>query len=158
MQIDSSASLGGVALDSAHNLAIGVDFVGSPSATPDAVALYDITDPSSPMLVKRYNFSVNEVANANVICQTIVSGNRAWALDANNGIMFLTIVPPANSMKLSIAPQGSNVKLSWGNSQAILQSSPSLSPQVWTDIAGPGVTNSVQSATSGAVYRLIQRL
>jgi hypothetical protein len=158
MQIDSSASLGGVALDSAHNLAIGVDFVGSPSATPDAVALYDLTDPSSPMLINRYNFSINQVANANVICETIVAGNRAWALDANNGLMFLTIVPPANSMKLSIAPQGSNVKLSWGNSQAILQSSPSLSPQVWTDIAGPGVTNSVQPAASGAIYRLIQRL
>jgi hypothetical protein len=158
LQVGSSQTLGGVALDTAHNLAIGVDFIGSPAATPDAVALYDITDVNSPMLIKQYNFAVNQVANANVICETIIAGNRVWALDANNGLMFLNIIPPVNSMKLNIAPSGSNVNLSWGNAQAVLQSSPALSPQNWTDVAGPGVTNSVQPAASGAVYRLIQRL
>src|SRR5205814_779002 len=100
----------------------------------------------------------NQVANANVICQTIVSANRGWALDANNGILAFYIVPPVNSMRLTITPAGSNVNLSWGNAQAILQSSPAIDPQNWTDIAGPGLTNSVQPASSTRLYRLIQRL
>ncbi len=161
LQVDSSSTLGGVAVDAAHSLAIGVDFVGSQTSPlkPDAVALYEITDLGSPMLIKRYNFPVNQVANANVICQTIVSGNRVWSLDANNGLMFLNIIPPVNSMKLIITPAGANVNLSWGNSQAILQGASTLSPANWADLAGPGVTNSVQSANSTNVfYRLIQRL
>jgi hypothetical protein len=158
-EVDSSTTLGGVALDTAHTLAIGVDFVGSASATPDAVAVYDITDVNSPMLIKRYNFPVNQNANANVICETIVSGNRVWSLDANNGMLFLNIIPPVNSMKLNIVNSGTNsVVLSWGNSQAILQSTTDLSSPTWTDIAGPGVTNSVQPASSVKLYRLIQRL
>jgi len=155
--VDSSASLGGVALDLVHNLAIGVDFVGG-SSKPDAVAVYDTTDPVTPMLLNRYNFPVNQVANANVICETIIAGNRVFSLDANNGLMMLYIIPSVNSMQLNIVPSGANVNLSWGNAQAILQSSPSVSPTSWTDIAGPGVTNSVQPAPTNQFYRLIQRL
>jgi hypothetical protein len=58
-------------VDTARHLAIGVDFVGS-GTKPDAVALYDISDPLSAMLIKRYDFPSNQVANANVICQTII--------------------------------------------------------------------------------------
>jgi hypothetical protein len=155
--VDSSSTLGGVALDAAHKLAIGVDFVGSASA-PDAVAVYDISDVNSPMLIKDYNFPSNQVANANVICETIISGNRVWSLDANNGLMFLNIIPPVNSMKLNIVNSGNHVNLSWGNAQAILQSSPALDVQNWTDLAGPGVTNSVQPTGTVKLYRLIQRL
>ena len=143
-------------MDTAHSLAVGVDFVGG-SSKPDAVALYDISVPSSPMLLKRYNFPSNQVANANVICQTIISGNRVFAMDANNGLMLLNITPPVNSMILSILPAGPNVNLSWGNSQAILQGSPTVSPTTWTDLVGPGLTNSVQPASSNMFYRLIQR-
>src|SRR5205085_4845874 len=67
LSVGSSTTLGGVAVDTVHNLEIGVDFVGTGS-TPDAVALYDITDPLSPMLIKRYDFPTVQKANANVIC------------------------------------------------------------------------------------------
>jgi hypothetical protein len=154
---DFSASLGGVFVDTNHKLAVGVDFVGA-TAGSDAVALYDLTDPISPMFIKRYSFAAPFVPNANFLCHTIVSGNRVYSLDGNNGLMAFFINPPVNSMNLNIQPSGANVNLSWGNSEAILQSSPSVSPTSWTDIAGPGVTNSVQSATSANVfYRLIQR-
>jgi hypothetical protein len=154
----SSSTLGGVFVDAAHNLAVGVDFVGSVGATPDAVSVYDITVPTAPMFIKSYNFGNNQVANANAICETIVYGNRGWALDGNNGMLAFYIVPPVNSMKLNIVNSGSNVNLSWGNAQAILQGSSSLNPQNWVDLAGPGVTNSVQPASGTTLYRLIQRL
>lgn len=163
LQVDSSTTLGGVAVDLPHELVAGVDFVGSTTAPqkPDAVALYDITDPSTPMLIKRYNFPTNQVANANVICETIISGNRVFALDANNGLMAFVIQPPVNSMVLLATPVGSNLNLSWGNASAILQGTPSLSPPIqWTDLTTVGQTNSVQPSATGTnqFYRLLQRL
>src|SRR5262249_18416649 len=111
LQVDSSTTLGGVAVDLAHKLTAGVDFVGSTTAPqkPDAVALYDISDPTTPMLLNRYNFPSNQVANANVICQTIIAGNRVFALDANNGLMAFTIQGP----QLSVTPSGTVLVESW---------------------------------------------
>jgi hypothetical protein len=116
-QSSSSLTLGGVFVDMAHNLAIGVDFVGSSTAS-DAVSIYDISDPNTPMFVKRYNFGVLQQANANVLCQTIVSGNHGWALDANNGLLAFTIVPPINTVNYSITSvsnSGANVTLTWAS-------------------------------------------
>ena len=161
LSVDSSVTLGGVAVDTAHNLAAGVDFVGSATSPvkPDAVALYDISDPGSPMLINRYNFPSNQVANANAICQTIIYGNRVFSLDGNNGLMAFYIIPSVNSMTLKYSHSGGNVNLSWGNNQAILQGSSSVSPTSWADLTSAGVTNSVQSANStNKFYRLIQRL
>jgi hypothetical protein len=156
--VPSSGTLGGVFVDSAHKLAVGVDFVGSPSK-PDAVSVYEVSDPSSPLFINSYSFPANQVANANVICETIVSGSRVFALDANNGLMAFNIIPPVNSMVLHITPAGANVNLSWGNSEAILQGTASLqAPITWTDLAGPGLTSSSQSASGPyQYYRLIQR-
>ena len=163
LQVDSSTTLGGVAVDLPHKLVAGVDFVGSTTAPqkPDAVSLYDITDPATPMLLQRYNYPANQVANANVICETIISGNRVFAMDANNGLMAFFIEPPVNSMILTATPSGSNVNLSWGNAGAILQGTGSLLPPVqWTDLTTAGQTNSIQPSTTGTnqFYRLIQRL
>src|SRR5439155_6943972 len=108
--VDSSTTLGGVAVDTNHNLAIGVDFVGSASK-PDAVSLYDIADLSTPMLIKQYSFPSNQVANANVICQTIISTNRVFAMDANNGLISFIINPPVNSMILHTSNSPPNVTL-----------------------------------------------
>src|SRR5437588_629527 len=58
-----SNKLGGVFVDAGRNLAVGVDFVGVAGSQPDAVALYDITLTSSPALIGRYSFPVNQVAN-----------------------------------------------------------------------------------------------
>jgi hypothetical protein len=155
--VSSSTTLGGVFADTAHNLAAGVDFIGS-TTKPDAVALYDITDPSMPMLLKEYNFPSNQVANANFICQTVIAGLRVYSLDANNGLMAFYINPPGNSMILTNTPSGPNMDLSWGSSAAILQGSPTLVPTAWTDLTTAGQTNSVQSMTNGMqFYRLIVR-
>jgi hypothetical protein len=92
LTVDSTTTLGGVAVDTLHNLAIGVDFIGN-ATTPDAVSLFDITDPGSPMLVHQYSFPSNQVANANVICQTIVASNYVYSMDANNGLIKFVINP-----------------------------------------------------------------
>jgi len=159
LRIDSSSTLGGVATDTSKNLTVGVDYVGSTSAPlkPDAVALYDISDPTTPMLIRRYNFPINEVANNNFICQTVLVGWKVYSLNANNGLMAFYINPSVNSMTLQITPAGSNVNLSWGNAQAVLQGSASVEPTSWTDLTSPGQTNSVQSASGIHFYRLIQR-
>ena len=76
LSINSTATLGGAYVDPARQLLAGVDFIGGTTtpATPDAVALYDLSDPSSPMLIGHYNFPANAVANANAICQTVIVG------------------------------------------------------------------------------------
>jgi hypothetical protein len=158
--IDSPSTLGGVAVDLTHHLAAGVDFVGSLTAPfkPDAVALYDISETTSPMLIGHYNFPSNEVANANVICQTIISGNRVYALDANNGMLAFYINPPVNSMIIHTAQSAANINLSWGNAEAILQGTPTLNPSSWTDLTTAGQTNFVQPTSAlSQYYRLIQR-
>src|SRR5205823_2722793 len=120
LTVDSTTTLGGVAVDRLHNLAAGVDFIGSAGA-PDAIALYDISDTGSPMLIARYNFPSNQVANANVICTTIIASNYVYSLDANNGLISFIINPPVNSMILHLSNSPPNVNLSWGNQFAILQ-------------------------------------
>jgi hypothetical protein len=158
LSVDSSVTLGGVFADRAHNLAAGVDFVGGGS-NPDAVALYDISDPSTPMFLSHYNFPVSQVANANVICETIISGSKVYSLDANNGMVAFYINPPVNSMILHIgAADAAHVDLSWGNAAAVLQGATNL-PPVWADLTAPGLTNSVQPTSGDGIkfYRLIQR-
>jgi hypothetical protein len=160
LSIDPSLTLGGVFVDESRHLLAGVDFVGSTTAplAPDAVALYDISDPSSPMLLGRYNFPINEVANANVICQTVIAGSRVYALDANNGLVAFNINPPTSSLQLSISSAGSNVSLTWANSNAVIQATSKVSAPSWTDLTTPGRTNFVEAATNGArFYRLIIR-
>src|ERR1043165_7809263 len=159
-----SDTLGGVWVDTQHNIMAGVDFIGN-NAGPDAVALYDITEPGSPMLLTRLNFQPSpNVANANVICTTILAGSRGWSLDANNGLVAFNI----NGPTLSIVQDGSKAILSWGLFAGYtLQATPSLTaPVTWTNVAPPAaiftvngkytVTNSISGA--GLYYRLVNEL
>jgi hypothetical protein len=162
LQVDSSTTLGGVAVDLDHKLTAGVDFVGSITqpVKPDAVALYDITDSTTPMLIKRHNFPSNQVANANVICQTIIAGNRVFALDANNGFMAFTIVGP----QLSITTSGANLVESWTTNLGplTLQATPSLAPPIiWTNVGTGSVSGSRYAVTNppagGSLFYRLQK-
>jgi hypothetical protein len=169
-QSPSSATLGGVFVDATHNLAVGVDFVGSPNSSPDAVSIYNISDPSTPMFVKRYNFGVNQNANANAICQTIVSGNHGWALDANNGLLAFTIVPPVNTVHYSITSvsnSGANVTLTWASTAGLKyqvkgSTNVTLPISSWSNVgsvvnaADPGTSTSttVPAPGAGTYYRV----
>jgi hypothetical protein len=136
---------------------MGVDFIGSAGA-PDAVALYDVSVPASPMLIADYNFPSNQVANANVICTTIIASNYVYSMDANNGLIKFVINPPVNSMILHLSNSPPNINLSWGNQFAVLQGASILNPPNWADLTTPPATNSFQPATgTNQFYRLIQR-
>jgi hypothetical protein len=161
----STTTLGGVAVDLTMNIAAGVDFIGSASK-PDVVSLYDITDPGSPLLLGQYPFPQTEVANANAISETLIVGNRVFAMDANNGLIAFNIVPPASSQPptLSITLSGGNAIVSWPQQGSFtLQSVSALSgsPIPWSDI-GTGtavngqyvVTNAISAAAT--FYRLRQ--
>ena len=116
------------------------------------------------MLIKRYDFPSNQVANANVICQTIVAGNRVFSLDANNGIVAFNIVAPVPPRPpLNIVRSDTTVLLSWPTNYSgfILQASPSVAvPITWTNV-GPGtiaggqyvVTNALDGAS---FFRLLK--
>ena len=132
------ATLNGLALDFSRNLAAGVDFTGTPSA-PDTLALYEISDLNSPMLIARYNFATVPVrTNANFIAQTILAGNRIYAIDGDNGVVAFDIVPPS-APQLNAVMAGAQVLLSWTNTFTgyTLYSTPSLTSPTWTS-EGPG--------------------
>jgi hypothetical protein len=130
------------------------------------VALYEVSDPNTPMLISRYNFPVNpQVANVNFICSTVIGGNKVFSLDGNNGIAaFEIIAPVAPSPSLSIAPSAADVLLSWPSNYIgfTLQASPSVAPPVlWTNVSTGTVVNDRYVVTNSAsaatlFYRLIQ--
>ena len=122
-----SADLGSSALDFSRSLLAGIDFKGSLTNTPDAVDLYDLANPSQPLLIAQYNFPTNAQANANFIGQAVFAGNRVWALDGNNGLMAFTINGPG----LTVSQSGATVIVSWTTNLVgqTLQSA--------TNVAGP---------------------
>lgn len=104
---------------------------------PDAVGLYDISNLARPVLISRQDFPVNRQSNANSYGQVIVSSNRVFALDANNGVMAFEIVPAAVvGPTLEISLSGDHVVLSWPDSAAgfALQKTGSLSSPGWDPV------------------------
>ena len=153
------ASLGALSVDSAHNLAVGIDYGGS----TNKVVLYEISDPNAPMLIASYGFPVAAVANNNSIGKVIVSGNKVFALNGNNGMVALTIQAPVGRPTLSISQVSTNALLSWGTNHVgwTLQSTPTLAPTAWANVPGlPGIVGTNFVSTNAIVdarfYRLIQ--
>jgi hypothetical protein len=144
-----------VAFNSTSNLlcAIGNDSTTS----PDTVQLYDISNPTQPLLISSYNFPTNHQANANGCGRVIFAGERVFALDSNNGLMALVLVP-----RLTLTAALPNVVLSWPSSFSgyMLQATPSLtSPVNWTNVSSGVLNGSQYSVTNNAASgRLFYRL
>ncbi len=132
------------------------------SSTPDSVGLYDISNLAQPVLLSRGNFPTNHQSNGNSFGQVVVSSNRVFALNANNGLVGFEIVAPP--LKLSIQLSGSNVILSWPSSAVgfVLQKTTSLSSPNWGTVNQPVqqqdgkfvVTDPISGTT--AFYRLMK--
>jgi hypothetical protein len=139
-----------VAIDPVRNLAVGVDFTGNTTSTPDQVGLYEISDPGSPMLIARYNFPVTpNTANVNFIASTVIGGNKVFSLDGNNGIVAFTI----NGPSLTITPSGANVVLTWPLfSGYTVQASPAVAPPplTWTNVGTGTIISGKYSLTTPA--------
>jgi hypothetical protein len=150
-----SSDLGPVAVDFAQKLLAGLSFTPI-SGTPDSVALYDISDISNPVLLTRYNFPINHQSNGS-FGKVTISGDRVYAINANNGVLALAIVPV-----LSIVPSGSDMLLSWTTNAPgyTLQAAPSLLPSAtWTNVGAGTVVGDKYFVTNGALdavsfYRL----
>jgi hypothetical protein len=151
-----STSPGQLAFNDATNVLCAINRNASSSA-PDTLDQFDLSNPSQPLYVTSYNFPVNHNANDNNNGRVIFAGDKVFALDSNNGLMALTLVP-----RLTITPSGANVVLSWSSTTPgyTLKSTPSLNPPAsWTSV-GTGtlvgqqyfVTNS--AATGTLFYRL----
>jgi hypothetical protein len=152
-------TLGALAVDSNRKLGIGIDYT---SITVARVVLYDLSNPNAPMLLSVTPFPSAPQGNGNFIGKIILSGNKVFALNANNGLMAFTIMDPVGRPSLAINQAGANAVLSWGTNHVgwTLQSTPGLSPTAWGNVGAPTVvgptffvTNAMSSA---AFYRLAQ--
>jgi len=143
------STLGPVAIDFTRRLLAGIDFAPV-AGVPDAVALYDLSDLANPVLIARHNFPVNHQANNNSYGRVVISGDRIYALNANNGVLALEIA--AIKPSLTIVPSGGNVIISWTTNAAgyTLQSTPAVVPPItWTDIGMGAIVGDSYVVTNG---------
>jgi hypothetical protein len=98
-----SATLGPVTQLFSRKLLAGLDFVGSPGSSPDALELYDVSNLSNPTLIASNRFPANSVTNANRIGQIITTSNYVFAIDANNGLLAMRFTPPPPLLLTNLA-------------------------------------------------------
>src|SRR5439155_23546863 len=84
-------SRGPVAIDFTRKLLAALNYCGNTNG-PDTLDLYDISNINTPTLLGRYNFPVNQKANANFIGQIVFGGGKVFAIDGNNGMVAFSIV------------------------------------------------------------------
>jgi hypothetical protein len=144
------STLGGLTMDFDRKLAAGVDFTGTASA-PDTLALYEVSDLTSPMFIARYNFATSPVrTNSNFIAQAIFGGNRIYAIDGDNGVVAFDIVGTKSPVTISHIANNLNgtVTINYnggGGSEFVLLKSSAIN--VAKDAWNPVLTN---SATPGS--------
>lgn len=144
-----------VAFNAATNILCAIDLGGG--AGPDTVDQYDLSDPTQPLFVRKYDFPVNHQGNGNGTGRMLINGDRVYALDSNNGMAAFRIEPV-----LSITYSGGNVIVAWSASTPgyTLKSTSSLLPPVTWNTVGTGtlvgqqyfVTNTTPTGT--LFYRL----
>jgi len=87
-----SSDVGPVAIDFSSNRLAALSF--SPiSGAADSVALYDISNMASPVLIARHKFPIGHQSNSSY-GKVVISGDRVYAINANNGVLALSIEPP----------------------------------------------------------------
>lgn len=155
----SAANFGLVTIDFPRHLLAGIRF-STLSTTPDTLDLYEVSDLNFPMPLGRYSFPTNHQANDNHIGQILFTANKVYAIDANNGVLSLSIVNPAGPT-LGVTKVGSSVTVSWPTSAAgfALQGAGNLTAPGWTNVTTPIVTNGNQNTVTETIgpakyYRL----
>ena len=136
-----------LAFTAATNVLFSIAYAANGSTVPDTLEQYDYSDPTQPLFVTSYNFPANHQPNANGCGRVIVSGDRVYALDANNGMAAYRLEPV-----LSITPAGANVVLAWPASTPgyTLKASPSLNPPAWTNVSTGTLVGQQYFATNAA--------
>ncbi len=147
-----------VAFNATTNLLFAIS-LSSTNSAPDTLDQYDLADPSQPLFVRSYNFPVNHQGNANGFGRVVVSDDRVYALDGNNGMVAFRVEPV-----LSITPSGADVVLAWPASTPgyTLKATPSLSPPVtWTNVSTGTLIGQqylvTNSASANALFYRLQK-
>jgi hypothetical protein len=144
-----SSDVGPVAVDLSQNLLAGISFTPVPGL-PDTLALYDISNPASPVLLARYPFPVAHQSNS-AYGKVVIKGNRVYAINANNGVLAFEISPPRPALNLTRS--GANFLLAWPTNFTgfTLQATPSLTPPVnWTNVGSGSIVGGDYVVTNGA--------
>ena len=146
--INTYPSMGPVGVDRANKRLAGITTL----ETPSNVRLLSVDGNS---LEVDTEFFPTDNANSNATGSLRFGNGRLVALDTSNGIIMLRVAP-----KLRSSQSGSVITFTWDNGldgPFRLQSSPTLSPGIWTDVLGGGTSGvTVPVATSGNLYfRLI---
>ncbi len=84
-------------------------FGGVAIETPDNFKLYDLPVSGAPTFIEAQNFPTDN-ANINAVGAVDFSGDRVFALDCNNGILALQILPPPTAPTISTNPQSQTVE------------------------------------------------
>ena len=104
-----------------------------------------------------YPFPANSNPNGNSTGRVIFVGDRAYALDSNNGLAAWTLVPV-----LHITSAAPNVVLSWSSEVTgyTLKAAPSLlTPTTWTNVGtGTVIGNQYFVTNSAGAAALFYRL
>ena len=144
----------------ANMAALGVDVVNPLLAgvfveAPDNLRLYDIGGlPSAPVNVDTEFFSTDN-ANANNAAQVAFGPNVVYALDANNGLVALTLNPALLRPRLNFSRAGNILTLTWSGS-VVLQSSATVDG-TYADVMGASSPQMIDvSASVKMFYRLRQ--
>ena len=141
------SSFGPVAVDFARKIVIGINF--SASGSPDTVDMYDISTITPPLLLSRKNFPINHQGNQNLFGQVILSGNKVFAVDANNGMVAFDLVAPL-AAQLSVGASGNTLTMTWPSSLTgyVLEGNPTLSTAGWTNVTAKVSTNGGQNSVT----------
>jgi hypothetical protein len=147
-------------VDEARNLVGTLNLIGVTGSAPDKLDLYDITSPSSPVLLSRVDFPVNKLANAPGIGKVIITEDRVFALLEQNGMLACRLeIGAVEPPTLQISMSGANITLSWEGTGFTLEATTSLTSPAWTTVPHQaGSPNTATEATSGTAkfYRLRQ--
>jgi len=141
------AALGAVAVDNSRHILAGLNFKSG--TTPDSLDVYDISDQSAPVLIGTQNFPLAHQPNVNFIGQVIIGQNKIFALDANNGMVALTLIP-ALVPNLTLSKSGNSNTLSWTNSVSgwTLQGNTNLASGTWVNVGTtPTTVNGMYTVT-----------
>ncbi len=142
--ISNYPSMGPIGVDRANKRLAGITTL----ETPSNVRLLSVDGNS---LEVDTEFFPTDNSNINATGALRFGNGRLVALDTGNGIIMMRVAP-----KLRWSQSGSVITFTWDNGldgPFRLQSSPTLTPAVWSDVSGGGTSGvTVNAATGGNLF------
>ncbi|MEP6664305.1 MAG: hypothetical protein ABJC04_11645, partial [Verrucomicrobiota bacterium] len=131
-----ATTLGPLGIQPTQNL-----YAGLAVDTPDHLKLFDLNAANAtPILIETNNFP-SDLENVNGTGSVDFGGDRVFALDSNNGIMAMQIIPPFSQItSIAVLPGGArSLLISADRGQYWIQTSSNLA--TWLDVTNLSTTN-----------------